>query len=1060
MLPAIMARLALWGVILWAALTWTSAASTLIFPRIGFEAETYTGIAIVNPTGTIAQLEITAFGSDGKLLTGPGFVNPRKDFQVPAYSQAAVVAEQIFGSRLPATCPETRNCFGWIRVVSPTTGLAGFFLHLNQGITQFDGADLPSPSRKLVFPRLRDGGGFATELNLVNPGGTDANNVSLSLFLPGEAGPRTAPLPDPIPALGMLRFRIADIFPGLTTVPDRAYLVVTANTALVGFEIMRPGVRDFIGLNAVAADSGNNVLYFPQVAVLGPWSTYLGVLNLSQSPVLASVSIRKADGSLFSGAALQGTNPAVVQIPAGGSIFREVAGLFRMVGQETVDGWLQVETEEPVLTGFVTYGVTDTKSLAAVGTQTDALTQAFFGHIATSLGYFTGMALLNPGKLATNFRVMAFSRDDRGTRLLGTYNGLLQPGQRISKLIQELIPEADGRDNGFIWIRSDFPLYMTSLFGTAKILANVPPQPAPIAYRPDLNPPQPTLQVNPPLAVVQPGKTQQFTASGVAGAPKWRVDGISGGNTVVGRVSSAGVYSAPAGRPDPLPVTISAEVGATVGGASIDVLTKESVASGLGVVQSIAYLERAAALYSSELLSGTAGMPGVGYRAGETSGIFFIGPGPRKAVTSLAGNNIVKMVPYLASDNREYLLLCARTPGRILRLDPLAPGAIKEIFVGLDRPSSMVLDPVTGDLLVAEANQIRTISRTALESGITSSAAEERQISSGLPPDPRDRERFLIPGFKDTRGIAVDSCTGDVYVSFGRQVVGVSRFTGQSRTVSTHLTQPGQLLGLHRSGVPCPVSFQLLATDTAAKRIGLIAPAQNTTTFWAEDTSTRDLAYLPSGNPINRDTGVLLGEVRTTSSSQVSVVRVPGLYNADPVNLRLPPVPGSHHDPAGDTVGEEEVQIDITEVTAYQTSEGVTIIVRFAEPVRPPGEKAPNSVVGFIDLDLDQNPATGYTSAIDYYTGVTSGLGLEGAVSMWEHSPATNSVPIYGTGDVSIAGGTMVFLQDGHTVRFNLNLRQLNPDGLLNFAIIVGTWAEPTDIAPNGGFLSPAAFSP
>src|SRR5437588_12423196 len=61
------------------------------------------------------------------------------------------------------------------------------------------------------------------------------------------------------------------------------------------------------------------------------------------------------------------------------------------------------------------------------------------------------------------------------------------------------------------------------------------------------------------------GNTQQFTAT-VKGtsntAVSWTVNGVSGGNSIVGTISTTGLYSAPQALPNPANVTIKATSGA------------------------------------------------------------------------------------------------------------------------------------------------------------------------------------------------------------------------------------------------------------------------------------------------------------------------------------------------------------------------------------------------------------------------------------------------------------------------------------------------------------------
>src|SRR5947209_435264 len=70
-----------------------------------------------------------------------------------------------------------------------------------------------------------------------------------------------------------------------------------------------------------------------------------------------------------------------------------------------------------------------------------------------------------------------------------------------------------------------------------------------------------TVSVSPPSATVAPNATQLYTAT-VTGTTNtgvtWSANGVSGGNTTVGTITSSGLYTAPASAPSPSAVTIAA----------------------------------------------------------------------------------------------------------------------------------------------------------------------------------------------------------------------------------------------------------------------------------------------------------------------------------------------------------------------------------------------------------------------------------------------------------------------------------------------------------------------
>ncbi len=74
-------------------------------------------------------------------------------------------------------------------------------------------------------------------------------------------------------------------------------------------------------------------------------------------------------------------------------------------------------------------------------------------------------------------------------------------------------------------------------------------------------PPTVTVTVQPPSATVLMGQSQQFAAvvSGAASdAVSWSVNGIAGGNSSLGTISSAGFYTAPLSLPNPPSVSVTA----------------------------------------------------------------------------------------------------------------------------------------------------------------------------------------------------------------------------------------------------------------------------------------------------------------------------------------------------------------------------------------------------------------------------------------------------------------------------------------------------------------------
>jgi hypothetical protein len=153
-------------------------------------------------------------------------------------------------------------------------------------------------------------------------------------------------------------------------------------------------------------------------------------------------------------------------------------------------------------------------------------------------------------------------------------------------------------------------------------------------------------------------------------------------------------------------------------------------------------------------------------------------------------------------------------------------------------------------------------------------------------------------------------------------------------------------------------------------------------------------------------------------------------------------------DPTGDTFGTGAVQHDITSFTALSDGVFLVLELQFAGPITAPGTGQPTDIIGYFDLDLDQNSATGSTGIVDEFTPhAPTGLGVEAVVSF---NPEGVMVldPVHGP----IGTGSAVYGASSVTVLVPLST--LGDEGFVNAAAIVGTYSEPTDVAPNGGSIA------
>ena len=570
--------------------------------------------------------------------------------------------------------------------------------------------------------------GFSTTAFLVNPNEFATASVQLSLVTADST--RTKNLQ--ILPKGMMELDVGEFFEDVQptgALASEAYLIADSSVEIAGFEFVGKEDSDLLGLNARPASELLTTLLFPQLAVLGPFITEAVVGNFGEEAAILTLTAYQQNGEIYTDEVQ--TNPVVAALDPGEILRADLEETFGFSGKTTLEGWLKVESTSQSINGSISYSLPSLGPIASVSSVSAGSRRALFSHIGTSLGFFTGVATLNAGALAANVRVVASKPD---SEVLGTFTTILQPGERRSDLLSDIIPEAEGQAGGMIWIESDVPVYLTAIFGSVDpekpVFANVPPQPVPESFQPDMGIAQ--IGVTPPLAILGPGQAQQFTLTqgvAAAGVPVWGVNGQPGGNTQTGTISGKGLYTAPGVLPAALPVTITVTADNQTAGASVDVQTKTLLVGGLGIVQSVAYLAGLERLYTSELSFGASPVGKKTPQGSEQSTIFDVTTGSQQSV-AVFGDDIPKMIAYTGVDGREYLLLAGRTSGSLRRLDPQTQATV-EVATGLNAPNSLVLDSVRGDLLVAEADQVSTIAASQLNQGLAGAGLAEVEIPVG-----------------------------------------------------------------------------------------------------------------------------------------------------------------------------------------------------------------------------------------------------------------------------------------------------------------------------------------
>jgi hypothetical protein len=450
-----------------------SGLTELAFPFQARGDNTYTGIALTNPQDFKVLATYTAYDLSGEMIAGDGITNP-VTITLPRKGQYAKLASEIFGPRFNS------NSAGTIRVDGKTEQLTGFYLMGDIVGPKLDGSTgsidgLASWYLPLIY---RTGTAPVNRLEIYNPEavGTAAANLNLRLFdFSGKEIANTSQI----------------IAPGATYVQEVwAAFGVNLSSFQGGYIrglsdlplVVRYTFYNELEFNVLDAQtpSSKTAFYVPHFATGGTYSTELTIVNASTA-ALADINVTLYNNSGLS-YAVSG-NPANITIPAGQQITRTLASLFPNLPSGLQTGSIRFDVKPvnagpfvttPPLAGAIRFSEASGSS-AALPLSLTLGTDLIYSHVAQSLGYYTGVAMMNPNTDPTSIELDVYTRDGK---LVGFYSTLLQPGQRITKLVEELVPASAGQLGGYVRLTSSASIVSFSLFGTndGRSLSAIPPQ--------------------------------------------------------------------------------------------------------------------------------------------------------------------------------------------------------------------------------------------------------------------------------------------------------------------------------------------------------------------------------------------------------------------------------------------------------------------------------------------------------------------------------------------------------------------------------------------------------
>lgn len=161
-------------------------------------------------------------------------------------------------------------------------------------------------------------------------------------------------------------------------------------------------------------------------------------------------------------------------------------------------------------------------------------------------------------------------------------------------------------------------------------------------------------------------------------------------------------------------------------------------------------------------------------------------------------------------------------------------------------------------------------------------------------------------------------------------------------------------------------------------------------------------------------------------------------------------------DPAADTLSNAQqnpdAAHDLVQLTTRYAADWLILVLRFARPVGTIGQLPTSGLNGVIDLDVDENAATGAAPLINAFGGSAT-QGSDYRVDFFL-SNATSARLLRAFSGADTTTHLTPLVIEGDSVIVKIPLAKLGPDdGRLSITAVLGTDDRPTDIAPNAGVI-------
>jgi len=440
-----------------------------LYPQVNWTGQEKCSFGFANLGLTAANVRLTLLDASGQPLGGL----PQNPVTVTLSPQAQEAYELGPLFSIPAWGVANAT----LRVESDSAYLESYFMRGQADYLSLDGAFLdarPGESTLLVPGLLVDAATGASQVDVAAPGQAAA---TVQATIHDRQGALLASLETEIPAGAS---RTLDLAAALAksgqTVEDGNLRLVSSEPVTVEANTRWPGVA--VQNPVLDAASLASELWAPHFASgAGAWETSLHLINLSDSPSDIQIHLLDEDGQPYP--SLLKANPATQQLAPGQTWSASVASLFGLSTPELHSGYMYIQGDsDALLAGYLDFG--DPGGMSRYRTALPLLPRGtramIFPHVAMGLGYYTGIALLNPADAESQVRLDLYNKQGG---VVGTVELALAPGQKYARLLSELWPAAVGQIGGYLAVTASQPVLGYQLFGTEdyELVSAIPAHP-------------------------------------------------------------------------------------------------------------------------------------------------------------------------------------------------------------------------------------------------------------------------------------------------------------------------------------------------------------------------------------------------------------------------------------------------------------------------------------------------------------------------------------------------------------------------------------------------------